>query len=91
MDRPADVLLPFWANGKDAALDVSMVNPLQHQFVEKVAREGEKRVQHAYITSKWGNTLIDARQRELCSFLWLLTLSGAGTRTPWKLSQSEVG
>ena len=22
-DRPADVLLPFWANGKDAALDVS--------------------------------------------------------------------
>ena len=48
MDRPADVLLPFWANGKDAALDVSMVNPLQHQFVEKVAREGANGVQHAF-------------------------------------------
>ena len=48
MDRPADVLLPFWANGKDAALDVFVVNPLQQQLVEQVAREGEKRVQHAY-------------------------------------------
>ena len=48
MDRPADVLLPFWANGKDAALDVSVVNPLQQQLVEQVAREGEKGVQHAF-------------------------------------------
>ena len=31
-DRPADVLLPFLANGKDAALDVSVVNPLQQQL-----------------------------------------------------------
>ena len=47
-DRPADVLLPFWANGKDAALDVSVVNPLQQQLVGQVAREGEKGVQHAF-------------------------------------------
>ena len=33
-DRPADVLLPFLANDKDAALDV--------------VREGEKGVQHAF-------------------------------------------
>ena len=31
-DRPADVLLPFLADGKDAALDVSVVNPLQQQL-----------------------------------------------------------
>ena len=27
--RPADVLLPNWAAGRDAALDVTVVNPLQ--------------------------------------------------------------
>ena len=46
-DRPADVLLPFWANGIDAALDVSVVNPLQQQLGGQVAREGDK-VQHAF-------------------------------------------
>ena len=27
--RPADVLIPHWAGGRDAALDVTVVNPLQ--------------------------------------------------------------
>ena len=27
--RPADVLLPNWAGGRDAALDVTVINPLQ--------------------------------------------------------------
>ena len=27
--RPADVLVPHWAGGRDAALDVTVVNPLQ--------------------------------------------------------------
>ena len=31
-DPPADVLHPFLANGKDGALDVSVVNPLQQQL-----------------------------------------------------------
>ena len=47
-DRPADVLLPFWANGKDAALDISVVNPLQQELVRKVARDGESGVQHSF-------------------------------------------
>ena len=46
-DRPADVLLPFWANGKDAALDISVVNPLQ-QELRKVARDGDSGVQHSF-------------------------------------------
>ena len=47
-DRPADVLLPFWANGKDAALDISVVNPLQQELVRKVARDGDSGVQHSF-------------------------------------------
>ena len=27
--RPADVLLPHWVGGKDAALDVTVINPCQ--------------------------------------------------------------
>ena len=46
--RPADVLLPFWANSKDAALDVSVVNPLQQQLAGQVAMEGANGVQHAF-------------------------------------------
>ena len=47
-DRPADVLLPFWANGKDAALDISIVNPMQQALVGQVAREGDSGVQHTF-------------------------------------------
>ena len=27
--RPADVLIPYWVGGRDAALDVTVINPLQ--------------------------------------------------------------
>ena len=35
--RPADVLLPNWAAGLDAALDVTVVNPLQQATVDEAA------------------------------------------------------
>ena len=35
--RPADVLLPNWAAGRDAALDVTVVNPLQQANVHEAA------------------------------------------------------
>ena len=38
-DKPADVFLPGWATGRDAALDVSVVSPLQQQLVRKAADE----------------------------------------------------
>ena len=41
----------------------------------------EKKESDTPLTSKWGNTVKDARQRELCSFPWLLTLLVDGTRT----------
>ena len=35
--RPADVLLPNWAQGKDAALDVTVVTPLQQETMAQAA------------------------------------------------------
>ena len=35
--KPADVFLPHWAQGKDAALDVTVVNPLQGAMVHQAA------------------------------------------------------
>ena len=38
-EKPADVYLPGWANGLDAALDITVVSPLQSQLVKKAAEE----------------------------------------------------
>ena len=35
--KPADVFLPHWEQGKDAALDVTVVNPLQAALVDGAA------------------------------------------------------
>ena len=35
--RPADVFVPSWAEGLDAALDVTVVNPLQGAMVQQAA------------------------------------------------------
>ena len=35
--RPADVLIPNWSGGKDTALDVTVVNPLQTALVSRAA------------------------------------------------------
>ena len=36
--KPADVFLPHWEQGKDAALDVTVVNPLQDALVDGAAQ-----------------------------------------------------
>ena len=33
-DRPADIYIPTWAGGRDAALDVTVVSPLQQALVD---------------------------------------------------------
>ena len=35
--RPADIFLPNWAEGRDAALDVTVINPLQQATVVEAA------------------------------------------------------
>ena len=47
-DRPADILLPFWTNGRDTALDFTVVNPLQDALVRRSAEEGSSAVNHAH-------------------------------------------
>ena len=35
--RPADILLPGWSGGRDTALDITVVNPLQMAFINQSA------------------------------------------------------
>ena len=37
--RPADVLIPNWSGGRDAALDITVVNPLQVALLARAAVE----------------------------------------------------
>ena len=46
--RPADILIPGWVNGKDAALDVTVINPLQESQVRGAATTPGHAVQEAH-------------------------------------------
>ena len=37
--KPADIFIPGWANGRDAALDVTVVSSLQTEMVKRAAAE----------------------------------------------------
>ena len=37
--KPADVFIPGWVNGRDAALDVTVVSSLQQELVRRAAAE----------------------------------------------------
>ena len=39
-DRPADILIPYWTQGKATALDISVVSPLQVALVGRSAQDG---------------------------------------------------
>ena len=54
--------------------------PVNNNLLDKSPGK-EKKESNTPLISKWGNTVKDARQRELCSFPWLLTLLVDGTRT----------
>jgi hypothetical protein len=49
-DRPGDIVLPFWDNGRDVCLDVCVVSPQQVALVQQAAREGggDVAVKHAF-------------------------------------------
>ena len=46
--RPADILIPGWANGKDAAMDVTVINPLQESQVRGAANTPGHAVSEAH-------------------------------------------
>ena len=39
LSRPADVYLPHWSQGRPAALDVTVISPLQHQTLSQAASD----------------------------------------------------
>merc|ERR1712209_259230 len=47
-DRPADVLIPIWTEGRDTTLDVAVVNPLQQALVVRTSEKGDSAVAHAH-------------------------------------------
>ena len=47
-DRPADVLIPFWTQGRDTALDITVVNPLQSALLHRSSQDGGSAVAEAY-------------------------------------------
>ena len=46
--RPADVFIPAWDKGKDAALDVTVVSPLQSALVDRCATDHSAALDHAH-------------------------------------------
>ena len=46
--RPADVLVPNWVGGKDAAMDVTIVTPLQQATMPGAATTAGHALNHAY-------------------------------------------
>ena len=65
--RPADIYIPLWAAGRDAALDVTVVSPFQQQALERAAREPGYALQMRY-QQKW-NKYGEACMAEGISFI----------------------
>ena len=51
--RPADVLIPNWAGGRDAALDVTVINPLQGPTVVGAAETPGHALTKAFKPASW--------------------------------------
>ena len=52
--RPADLYIPAWTGGKDTALDITVINPLQVAMV-----------QQALVTPGPGHALVKAHERKM--------------------------
>ena len=74
--RPADVLLPHWIAGQDAALDVTVVNPCQTATVIGAATTAGHALNHAYARKMRGTA--DACQQQGVTFLPIVVESFGG-------------
>ena len=74
--RPADVLLPHWIAGKDAALDLTVVNPCQVATVVGAATTAGHALQHAFNRKMRGSA--DACQAQGVVFLPIVVESFGG-------------
>ena len=46
--RPADILLPYWSSGRDVALDITVVNPIQQATMPEAAVTAGHALTYAY-------------------------------------------
>ena len=74
--RPADVLLPHWIAGQDAAMDVTVVNPCQVATVVGAATTAGHALQHAYTRKVRGSA--EACQAQGVTFLPIVVESFGG-------------
>ena len=83
-EKPADVYIPGWANGLDAAIDVSVVSPVQTQLVKKASEEAGSAAskRHTEKLSKY----FDACSAEGICFLPVVVETFGG----WHLDAIEV-
>ena len=66
--RSADVLLPHWVGGKDAALDITVVNSFQVATVVGAATEAGHALTHTF-NRKMRGTAAEACHRQGVAFL----------------------
>ena len=78
--RPADVLIPNWSRGQDAALDVTVINPLQEATVVGAAATAGHALTVAY--ERKVRAVGEACHREGIAFIPLAAESLGGWVAP---------
>ena len=91
--RPADVFIPNWSSGLDAALDVTVVNPLQEALVKEAADTPGYALNYAYKNKMRGTS--EECQRQGVVFLPIVVESlggwhGVAEREVKKLSAARA-
>ena len=87
--RPADILVPNWAGGRDAAMDVTVVTPLQAATVAEAAITPGSALSFAY-QRKVRGAAEDCR-REGIAFLPLVVESLGGWHTAAEAEVRKLG
>ena len=87
--RLADVLVPLWGGGRDAALDVTVVHPLQDATVVRAANEPGHALNFAH-DRKLRGAEEDCRQQEI-AFLPLVVESLGGWHTCAEREVKKLG
>ena len=79
--RPADIYIPNWVGGRDAALDVTVVSPLQQALVDRAADESGSALEHAF-QRKMRQSHEDCQREGISSVVHITRLGGReGGRT----------
>ena len=87
--RPADILLPHWTGGKDAALDVTIVTPLQAATMPGAANTAGHALDYAY--GRKVNGAEEECRRQGIAFLPLVAESFGGWHSGAQREVKKLG